>query len=90
MSDEHPQSVKKTVAGNYSTVCCDICNKWVYISCNGITRYCYRRLQKEETTWYCKICLRQAMLFNNLTDHQSEVLLLGKLLTSPNLFYQSK
>ena len=35
--------------------------------------------------WYCKICLGQAMLFSNLTDHQLEAFMLGKLITSPKL-----
>ena len=74
---------KKTVRANHNTVCCDICNKWVHISCNNITRYCYRKLQKDEMPWYCKICLGQAMLFSNLTDHQLEAFMLGKLITCP-------
>ena len=77
---------KKTVAANHNVVCCDICNKWVHISCNNITRYCCRKLQKDETPWYCKIFLGQeAMPFNNLTDHQLEAFMLGKLITSPKL-----
>ena len=76
---------EKTVAANHNAVCCDICNKWVHISCNNITRYCYRKLQKDETTCYCKICLGQAMPFSNLTDHQLETFMLGKLITSPKL-----
>ena len=76
---------KKTVAANHNAVCCDICNKGVHISYNNITRYCYRKLQKDETPWYCKICLGQAMPFSNLTDHQLEAFMLGKLITSPKL-----
>ena len=72
---------EKTVAGSCNVVCCDICNKWVNISCNNNTRYCYRKLQKDETPWYCKIWSRQVMLFNNLI----EALMLGKLPTSPKL-----
>ena len=78
---------KKTVAANHSAVCCDICNKWVHISSNNITRYCYRKLQKDETPWYRKICLGQAMPFSNLTGHQLEAFMLGKLKTSPKLIY---
>ena len=75
---------KKTVAANHNAVCCDICNKWVHISCNNITRYCYRKLQKDEMPWYCEICLGQAMPFSNLTDNQLEAFMLDKL-TSPKL-----
>ena len=52
---------------------------------NNITRYSYRKLQKDETSWYCKICLGQAMLFSNLIDHQLQAFMLGKLITSPKL-----
>ena len=76
---------KKIVAANHNAVCCDICNKWVHISCNNITRYYYRKLQKDQTPWYCTICLGQAILFINLTDHQLESFMLGKLITSPKL-----
>ena len=74
---------KKSV--NRNAVCCDICNKRVHIYCSNITRYCYRKLQKNETPWYCKICTRWAMPFCNLADHQLEVLMLGKLITFPKL-----
>ena len=74
---------KKSV--NRNAVCCDICNKRVHIYCNNITRYCYRKLQKNETPWYCKICTRWVMPFCNLADHQLEVLMLGKLITFPKL-----
>ena len=76
---------KKAVAANHNAVCCDISNKWVHISCNNITRYCYRKLQKNETPWHCKICLGQAMLFSNLTGHQLEAFMLVKLITSPKV-----
>ena len=71
---------EKTVATNHNAAYSDICNKW-----NNITRYCYRKLQTDETPWYCKICIRQAMLFSNLTDHQLEAFMLDKLITSPKL-----
>ena len=76
---------EKKVAADHNVVCCDICNKWVHISFNIITRYCYRKLQKDETPWYCKISIRQAMQFHNLTDHQLKAFMFGKLITSPKL-----
>ena len=67
---------EKTVAAK-NAVYCDICNKWVHIFCNNITRYCYRKLQKDETPWYCNMCIRQAMPFSNLTEHQLKAFMLG-------------
>ena len=62
-------SVKKNVASNHNAIWCDICNKWVHISCNNISRYCYRKLQKDSTPWYCKNCLKQVLPYNKLTDY---------------------
>ena len=55
------------------------------ISCNNISRYCYRKLQKDSPPWYCKNCLKQILPYNKLTDYQLKVLNLGKVLTSPKL-----
>ena len=74
---------EKSVASNHNAICCDICNKWVHISCNNISRYCYRKLQKDSTPWYCKKCLKQVLPYNKLTDYQLKALMLGKVLTSP-------
>ena len=76
---------EKKVASNHNAICCDICNKWVHISCNNISRYFYRNLQKYSTPWYCKICLKQVRPYNKLTDYQLKALMLGKVLTSPKL-----
>ena len=46
------------------------------------SRYCYRKLQKDSTPWYCKNCLKQVLPYNKLTDYQLKALMLG---TSPKL-----
>ena len=51
--------------------------KWVHISRNNITRYCYKKLQNDEMPWYCKICLGQAMPFSNHTGNQLEAFMFG-------------
>ena len=77
---------EKTVANIHNAICCGICNKWVvHISCNNISRLCYRKLQKDTTPWYCKSCLKQVFLVNKLVDYQLKALILGKVLTSPKL-----
>ena len=60
-------------------------NGSVYLAVACVTINCYRKLRKVKTPWYCKICIRQVILFSNLTDHQLEALLLDKLFTSPKL-----
>ena len=55
------------------------------ISCNNISRYCYRKLQKDSTLQYCKNCLKQILPYNKLTNYQLKALMLGKVITSPKL-----
>ena len=57
----------------------------MHVSCNNVSRYCYRKIQKVSTPWYCKNCLKQVLQFNKLTDYQLKALILGKVLTSPKL-----
>ena len=76
---------EKSVAINHNAICCDICNKWVHISSNNISTYCYWKLQKDSTRWYCKNCLKQVLPFKKLTDHQLKALMLDKVLTSGKL-----
>ena len=63
----------KTVAKNHNAVFCDVCNQWVHILCNNITRYTYTKLQKD------------SQRYSTLSDIQLEELMTGKLLTSPKL-----
>ena len=49
---------------------------------NNISRYCYRRFQKDSKPWYWMNCLKKVMPFNKLTDYQLKALMLGKVLTS--------
>ena len=37
---------KKTVAKNHNAICGDKCNQWVHITCNKITKYCYKNFQR--------------------------------------------
>ena len=86
MKVKYPCGVcEKNVAHNHNAVCCDICQKWVHISCNNISRYCYKKLQKDTSPWYCKTCIKTIMPYSNLTDHQLEAFMLGKIITSPSL-----
>ena len=76
---------EKNVASNHNAICCDICNKWVHIFCNSISRYCCRKLQKYSTPWYCENWLKQVLPYNKLIDYQLKALMLGKVLTLPKL-----
>ena len=57
----------------------------MHISFNKISRYCYRKPQKDSKPCFCKNCLKQVLPFDKLTDYQLKALMLGKVLTSPKL-----
>ena len=80
---------EKTVASNHNAICCEKYNKWEHISRNNISGYCYRKLQKDSTPWYCKDFLKQVLPFNKITDYQLKALMLDKSNNiSKNSYYQ--
>ena len=36
----------KVVAKNHNAVCYDVCNLWIHINYNNVTKFCYRKLQQ--------------------------------------------
>ena len=74
---------KKTVAKNHNAICCDKCNQWVHITCNKITKYCYKKLQKDKSPWYWRQCIGKVIPFSNLTDVQ-----LNRLMKERYLIFQ--
>ena len=83
MSQKFPCSIcPKNVSKNHNAVCCDICNLWVHIKCNNVTKYCYRKLQNDREPWYCKKCIKNTVPFSQLSDNQINNLMLGSLMTS--------
>ena len=40
----------KNVRGNSKAVCCDVCDNWVHIKCNGISASRYDELCNEDKT----------------------------------------
>ena len=67
----------KNVTTNHNAICCDICNLWVHIKCNNITKYCYRKLQSDKEPWYCKKCIRNIVPFSQLSHNQINNMMLG-------------
>ena len=54
MTPKFPSDIRaKAVAKNRNAVCY-ICNLWVDIKCNNITKFCYRKLQQSQEQWYCQ------------------------------------
>ena len=73
----------KHVEKNHNAVCCDICNLWVHIKCNNITKFCYRKLQNSQDPWYCKKCIKQILPFSELTESHLNRVAKRNLIPSP-------
>ena len=69
----------RNVRGNAKAVCCDICNKWVHINCNFISKAKYKELSSEDNidNFYCITCINQEFPFgleNNTVFNQTNSL----------------
>ena len=78
----------KTVAKNHNAVCCDICNLWVHIKCNNMTKLCYRKLQQSHEPWDCQKCIKQVLPSSELTYSQLNSITKGKFVSSPKKIIQ--
>ena len=64
----------KAVANNHNELCCDSCDKWVHIKCNFLVKYWYKKLQKDNSPWFCINCNMDQLPFQsqaniNQTQH---------------------
>ena len=64
----------KAVAKNHKAACCDICNLWVHIKCNNVTKFCYRKLPTESWAKYYKYYLFPNLPIFSWTELQIEIL----------------
>ena len=80
----------KKVANNHFAVCCDICNHWVNIKCNNITKFYYQKLEKDKAPWYCKKCISQVIPFSSLSKSQLDKVMIDKTLVSPKNLQKGK
>ena len=78
----------KDVTKSHNAVCCDICNLWVHIKCNNITKFCYRKLQNSQDPWYCKKCIKQILPFSELTESQLNRVTKENIISSPKKIIQ--
>ena len=63
---------------------------WVHTVCNNLSKYCYRKLQKDNSPWFCVDCLKKEMSFTNLSDNQLKIFMPGKTIISPNLVEENQ
>ena len=76
---KHPCGIcQKAVANTHKAIYCDICNKWIHISCNNLDRKTYIKLQRSNTIWYCISCMKEELPFNATTNQEFAKIYNGK------------
>ena len=54
---------KKSVLNQRKTICCDNCNQWVHIKCNGLNDIDYNLLKSKNDFWYCILYTSEVLPF---------------------------
>ena len=76
----------KRLAKNHNAISGDKCNITIYytynITCNKITKCCYKKLQNDR---YCRQCIGKVMPFSNMADMQLNRLMKERYLISQKL-----
>ena len=73
----------RAVTKNHKAVQSGHCDRWVYIACNYVNVYTYRKLQKDKSP-YCLCCLKNEMHFRSLINEHLQELMHEKIILSPN------
>ena len=58
----------KPVANNHNALCCDSCDKWIHIKCNLLNKYTYKKLQKDNSPWFCINCTKDQLPFHSQSN----------------------
>ena len=70
-SPEFPCSAcYKGVNKNHRALQCDICDNWIHLRCNFLDLSEYNRLKKDTDYWFCTICLKEILPFQNLSKNE--------------------
>ena len=75
---------------NHNAISCDTFNQWVHITYNKITKYWYKKLQKDKSSWYCRLCIAKVIPFSNTTDMQLNRLIKERYLISQKLISEQE
>ena len=84
------KSCLKNINVNAKAVLCDICDEWVHIGCNYISKrqYDFFRKSDDKEKFYCSLCINSLLPFGNETDKifsQTNILGLNKESNLENL-----
>ena len=61
----------KNVHDKDKAVQCDLCERWIYITCNNLNYLDYRYLQNCDESWYCIECFSTIFPFSSLTSNKN-------------------
>ena len=51
------------------SICCDICDQWLHVSCSGLTCKKFKKLSEDlASKWYCKYCIEENFAFGKLGE----------------------
>ena len=67
------RSCKKPVKCNQKALLCTVCNKWIHISCTGITEGQYVNKKERFENWSCNMCIFEALPFSDVDINSPEV-----------------
>ena len=59
----------KTICSNHRGICCDICDKWYYLTCTTLSLAEYSYLASSQDHWYCNNCMADILPYNNIIDY---------------------
>ena len=68
----------KPVANTHKAIKYDKCDIWIHIECNRINKQTYEMLQKDNSQWFCVVCMKELFPFSNLNDNEFITTTLGK------------
>ena len=54
---------QNTVAKNHNGVYCDSCDRWVHLKCNFLNKNTYKKIQKDNSPWFCINCVKNQLPF---------------------------
>ena len=60
----------KPVHKNHKAIYCDICCKWVHLSCTALNKFDYNFLAATDENYFCSKCISDILPFNYIVDQR--------------------
>ena len=59
---------EKPIAKNHNALKCAVCDNWVHIKCNHVSKTLYNTYTLEKSKWICIGCLNSNLPFSTIND----------------------